>query len=122
MARWSRVADADLVICLLDEVAGGLQVEVAGLATNDSRGRLIAWSQQAAVRSELARPGDWRPQQVVVQGRQRARRVTCILRPATCDLRCTKQLGYPLFLKICFCIYFLKKFCSFKFQLKLNFF
>ncbi|KAL0427642.1 UNVERIFIED_CONTAM: hypothetical protein Slati_2939000 [Sesamum latifolium] len=27
----------------------------------------IAWSQQAAARSELTRPGDWRPQQVAVQ-------------------------------------------------------
>ncbi|KAL0427426.1 UNVERIFIED_CONTAM: hypothetical protein Slati_2917400 [Sesamum latifolium] len=64
------------------EVAGA-EVKVAGLCIADSRGRLIVWSQQAAVRSELVRPRDWRSQQVAVQGLQRAR---CHLRPATCDL------------------------------------
>ncbi|KAL0367309.1 UNVERIFIED_CONTAM: hypothetical protein Sradi_3621000 [Sesamum radiatum] len=58
----------------------------------------IAWSQQAAVRSTLARPGDWRPQQVADQaGSELA--VTCDL--LTCD---PLNSWAVLFLKNCFCI------------------
>ncbi|KAL0448647.1 UNVERIFIED_CONTAM: hypothetical protein Slati_1421100 [Sesamum latifolium] len=74
----------DSVTCLQVEVeVAGAEVKVAGLCISDSRGRLIVWSQQVAVRSKLARPRDWRSQQVAVQGLQRAR---SHLRPATCDL------------------------------------
>ncbi|KAL0463142.1 UNVERIFIED_CONTAM: hypothetical protein Slati_0201800 [Sesamum latifolium] len=97
LARWSRVADTGLVTCLLVEVARGSQrsrslvaCRSRSLVTEGGRWpllqlarevALIAWSQQAAVRSELERPGDWRLQQVAVQtGSELAES------SATCDL------------------------------------
>ncbi|KAL0433461.1 UNVERIFIED_CONTAM: hypothetical protein Slati_2680400 [Sesamum latifolium] len=74
--RGSLTTDSVTCLQVKVEVAGmqvevaGAEVEVVGLCIADSRVRLIVWSQQAAVRSELARPRDWRSQQVAVQGLQ----------------------------------------------------
>ncbi|KAL0451382.1 UNVERIFIED_CONTAM: hypothetical protein Slati_1116300 [Sesamum latifolium] len=56
------------------EVAGA-EVEVADLCIADSRGRLIVWSQQAAVRSEL-----------VIGDRSRSLFKACNELAVTCDL------------------------------------
>ncbi|KAL0448529.1 UNVERIFIED_CONTAM: hypothetical protein Slati_1409300 [Sesamum latifolium] len=83
----------DSVTCLQVEVkVAGAEVEVAGLSITDSCGRLIVWSQQAAVRSELARPR--------IGDRSRSLFKACSELALTCDLRpgrSTEQLGYSLF-------------------------